>query len=268
MLAKCRRARPAHALARARRRRQTRSPAGSAARLPRTARRRADRSAPVRRRARPPALWHRDPSVWSDDPAVQQKIANRLGWLSSPALMADSLERLRTFAEGVQRDGFTDVVLLGMGGSSLAPEVLRAVSASRRAGRACTCSTRPIRPPSARSPRRPSTRCICSRASRERPSSRTRWPRTSAARSRCRRRRAGPITSSRSPTKAPSSRGARARERFRDVFINPSDIGGRYSALSFFGMVPAALMGQDVDGARRLGPGDAGRGRAGSGRRR
>src|SRR5262249_21374541 len=39
----------------------------------------------------------------------------------------------------------------------------------------------------------------------------------------------------------------RARtERFRDLFINPSDIGGRYSALSFFGLVPAAVMGQDV----------------------
>src|SRR5262249_12439874 len=37
-------------------------------------------------------------------------------------------------------------------------------------------------------------------------------------------------------------------ERYRDVFINPSDIGGRYSALSFFGMVPAALMGLDVAG--------------------
>jgi len=36
------------------------------------------------------------------------------------------------------------------------------------------------------------------------------------------------------------------REGFRDMFINPSDIGGRYSALSFFGLVPAALMGQDV----------------------
>lgn len=37
------------------------------------------------------------------------------------------------------------------------------------------------------------------------------------------------------------------RERFRDIFINPADIGGRYSALSFFGVVPAALMGIDVD---------------------
>ena len=48
---------------------------------------------------------------------------------------------------------------------------------------------------------------------------------------------------------------AHARSDFRDVFINPSDIGGRYSALSFFGMVPAALMGQDL-GARLAGPSD------------
>ena len=46
---------------------------------------------------------------------------------SSPVLMADSIDRLQTFAAGIKRDGFTDVVLLGMGGSSLAPEVLRAV---------------------------------------------------------------------------------------------------------------------------------------------
>src|SRR4051794_14333104 len=64
-------------------------------------------------------LWRRDPSVWGADPEAQKKIANRLGWLDSPALMADALDRLLTVASSVQRDGFTDVVLLGMGGSSL-----------------------------------------------------------------------------------------------------------------------------------------------------
>ena len=39
-------------------------------------------------------LWQRDPAVWSTDPEVHKTIANRLGWLDSPALMADSLERL------------------------------------------------------------------------------------------------------------------------------------------------------------------------------
>src|SRR4029450_509670 len=61
------------------------------------------------------------------DPADQRAISNRLGWMSSPLLMADSIERLTAFAAKVHRDGFTDVVLLGMGGSSLAPEVLRGV---------------------------------------------------------------------------------------------------------------------------------------------
>src|SRR5204862_1755451 len=61
------------------------------------------------------------------DPAIQQKITNRLGWMSSPALMAESVPRLLAFADRVKRDGLTHIVLLGMGGSSLAPEVLRAV---------------------------------------------------------------------------------------------------------------------------------------------
>ena len=73
------------------------------------------------------AMWRDDPSAWSSDPQTQKTIADRLGWLRSPALMADSMNRLREFAAAVRRDGFTDVVLLGMGGSSLAPEVIRAV---------------------------------------------------------------------------------------------------------------------------------------------
>src|SRR4029450_13549661 len=73
------------------------------------------------------ALWRRDASAWSSDPATQQKIANRLGRLSAPARMADEIDRWHAFADAVNRDGFAYVVLLGMGGSSLAPEVLRAI---------------------------------------------------------------------------------------------------------------------------------------------
>src|SRR4051794_10026015 len=61
------------------------------------------------------ALWSHDPSAWSSDAATQKNIANRLGWLRSPGLMADSMDRLRTFAAGVRNDGISDVVLLGMG---------------------------------------------------------------------------------------------------------------------------------------------------------
>src|SRR5206468_10215625 len=72
-------------------------------------------------------IWRREPSAWSADAAVQQKIANRLGWIDSPSLMADSVPRLLEFADRVKASGVTDIVLLGMGGSSLAPETMRAV---------------------------------------------------------------------------------------------------------------------------------------------
>ena len=72
------------------------------------------------------ALWTRRLDVWSADRAVQQTIANRLGWLDGSAIVFPHLPRLRAFAESVRDSGVTDIILLGMGGSSLAPEVLRA----------------------------------------------------------------------------------------------------------------------------------------------
>src|SRR5262245_16333156 len=73
------------------------------------------------------ALWRHGPSACTWDPSTAGRTADRLGWLRSPALMADSIDRLREFANRVRAERFTDVVLLGMGGSSLAPEVIRAV---------------------------------------------------------------------------------------------------------------------------------------------
>src|SRR3954470_23567200 len=58
------------------------------------------------------ALWHADPTAWSRDAAAQRDIADRLGWMSSPLLMADNIDRLQTFAASIMRNGFTDVVLL------------------------------------------------------------------------------------------------------------------------------------------------------------
>src|SRR5438093_649838 len=70
-------------------------------------------------------LWAHDSALWGDDPARRQVAANRLGWLDSPAAMHDLLGPLGEFARELHRDGLTRAVLLGMGGSSLAPEVLR-----------------------------------------------------------------------------------------------------------------------------------------------
>ena len=70
-------------------------------------------------------LWAKDPSLWKTDEGVQATILNRLGWLSLPDDMPKVAGLLRAFAADIRRAGFTHMVLLGMGGSSLCPEVLR-----------------------------------------------------------------------------------------------------------------------------------------------
>jgi len=198
-------------------------------------------------------LWAKDSSTWSGDPDVQQKIANRLGWLESPSLMAASLDRIRTFAEGVRRDGFTDVVLLGMGGSSLAPEVLRAVLGARpgwpRLHMLDSTDPAAVRAVSTV----PATTLFLLSSK----SGTTIEPNSLAAHFQRVLTSAG-ITRWADHfvaiTDAGTALAGRAeQDKFRDTFINPGDIGGRFSALSFFGMVPAALMGQDVEGLVRWG---------------
>jgi len=192
------------------------------------------------------ALWQREPSVWSADAEVQRKIGARLGWMSSPLLMADSINRLLTFAESIKQSGFTDVVLLGMGGSSLAPEVLRATLGIAPGWPRFQVldSTDPAAVRAAATPPATTLYLISSK------SGTTIEPNVLAAHFR------GELERARVPhwgdhfvaiTDEGTELARRAAaEEFRDVFINPADIGGRYSALSFFGLVPAALMGLDV----------------------
>jgi glucose-6-phosphate isomerase len=192
------------------------------------------------------ALWLREPSAWSTDPADQRAIANRLGWMSSPFLMADSIERLTTFAAKVHRDGFTDVVLLGMGGSSLAPEVLRAVVgvAPGWPHFHMLDSTDPAAVRAAATPPPTTLYLLASK------SGTTIEPNSLAAHF-CRQLEQSGVARWADHfvaiTDEDTELARRARgEQFRDLFINPSDIGGRYSAVSFFGLVPAAVMGIDI----------------------
>ena len=192
------------------------------------------------------ALWRRETAAWSSAPDVQATIANRLGWLDSPGLMADSLDRLRTFAAGVTRDGFTDVVLLGMGGSSLAPEVLRSVVGTAP-GWPRLLMLDSTDPAAIRAAATPPAHTLYLLASK---SGTTIEPNALAAHFRHSLEAAGVARWSDhfvAITDEGTELARRARaEEFREIFINPSDIGGRYSALSFFGLVPAALMGQDI----------------------
>jgi len=75
-------------------------------------------------------IWDRDHTLWKPDP---DQISNRLGWLTVMDEMEKQLARLHTFRKNLQDENFQNVVLLGMGGSSLGPEVLSRVFSSRSA---------------------------------------------------------------------------------------------------------------------------------------
>jgi glucose-6-phosphate isomerase len=202
------------------------------------------------------ALWNRQLDAWNADPATRQLIANRLGWLQALDFVTPLVPRLRAFAESVARSGFTDIVLLGMGGSSLAPEVLRQVL--------CPPDRQPrfrvldsVDPDAVRGAMAQARDTLFVLASK---SGTTIEPNVMAEEARRRVIAEGHAnwgTRFVAITDQDTALHRRAvAEGFRDVFVNPTDIGGRYSALSLFGMVPAALMGLDLErllsGARAM----------------
>jgi glucose-6-phosphate isomerase len=194
----------------------------------------------VAERVRPDAERPADSTLWAA--AGTPEVANRLGWLTIAERMLGEVEDLLAFAEQVREEGIRDVVLLGMGGSSLAPEVLRR-----------SFDSAPGRP---RLHVLDSTDAAWVRAVGEAvdPSS-TLFLVSSKS--------GGTIeplslfahfwslapegTNFAAITDPGSGLEKLAHEHgFRRVFAGDPEIGGRYSALSAFGMVPAALIGVDV----------------------
>ncbi|MBK9709538.1 MAG: hypothetical protein IPO77_21875 [Acidobacteria bacterium] len=76
-------------------------------------------------------IWEHDHTVWKSEPT---EITNRLGWLDSPAVMCENIAQLNALVESVKADGIEQVLLLGMGGSSLAPEVFSKIFADPNKG--------------------------------------------------------------------------------------------------------------------------------------
>jgi transaldolase / glucose-6-phosphate isomerase len=194
-------------------------------------------------------LWRRDDALWSADPAHRKVASNRLGWLASPGWMANEVRGLEAFAAEVAADGYTHVVLLGMGGSSLAPETFRLVFGVRRgrleltvlddtspaAVRAVAEAHDPLRTFFLVSSKSGGTIEVTSFEAFF-----FEWVR------RARGDMAG--RSFAAITDPGTSLAALAAQRgYRRVFTNPPDIGGRYSALSYFGLVPAALIGAPLE---------------------
>jgi glucose-6-phosphate isomerase len=192
-------------------------------------------------------LWQRRLDVWNVDAATERSIANRLGWLGAIDFVTPQLSRLRALADSIRGDRFTDVVLLGMGGSSLAPEVLRRVLGVA-AGYPRFHMLDSVDPDAVRAAMDHADASLFILASK---SGSTIEPNVMAAEA-GRRITAGGEARFGSRFLAVTDENTLLHRRaidegFRDVFVNPSDIGGRYSALSFFGLVPAALMGADVE---------------------
>ena len=184
--------------------------------------------------------------LWTQDEAARREIAQRLGWRGLPAAMAARAGDIQTFAEQVRAAGFARVVLLGMGGSSLAPETFAKVFGPRAGWPTLTVldSTDPthIAAVERAAPLEKTFFLVSSKSGTTLETSdlfEYFWQRTGG--------RGGAqfaaITDPGTPLAALG-----AERKLRRVFENPPDIGGRYSALSYFGLVPAALVGVDLAG--------------------
>jgi glucose-6-phosphate isomerase len=192
-------------------------------------------------------IYRRDPTLWKpEDPQHQKIIASSLGWVEIVERMRPHLDEIRAFAEE-NRERFDTIVLLGMGGSSLCPEVYRRVFGRQR-GWPELIVLDSVVPEAVRDVegRIDLTRTLFIVASK---SGGTIEPSSLYKRFRSLLEEKGgdagshfiAITDPGSPLQSDAEASG-----FRRVFLNFADIGGRYSALSFFGMVPAALCGLDV----------------------
>ncbi|MGA2285828.1 MAG: bifunctional transaldolase/phosoglucose isomerase, partial [Dehalococcoidia bacterium] len=187
----------------------------------------------------PRRIWARDHTVWKPDP---KEISNRLGWLTVAEQMTDAVAALSGFGCRVADEGFKDAVLMGMGGSSLAPEVIHATfgampgfprlhvldttdPGSILALERSLDLNRTLFIVASKSGSTVETACQCAYFYDKVP-------------------RGDQFVAI---TDAGSSLEALAVQKgFRRVFLNPTDIGGRYSALSYFGLAPAAIVGAPV----------------------
>jgi transaldolase/glucose-6-phosphate isomerase len=190
-------------------------------------------------------LWRKDYTLWSAEPVVE--LADRLGWLILPKVEREVLDDLVVFAEKVRSDGITHVVLLGMGGSSLASEVFAKCFGSSPGYPELNVldSTHPeaVRSLEDRLPLSNTLFCVSSKSG-------TTLETLSLFRyfwSRANQLSEEPGKHFVAITDLGSSLESLAKERgFRAIFAAPPDVGGRYSALTVFGLVPAALIGVDI----------------------
>jgi len=191
-------------------------------------------------------VWSRDESLWGG-PGVAE-IGDRLGWLRISDKMLEHAGALHEFAEAAKADGLEHAVLLGMGGSSLGPEVIR-----RSYGEVPGGMTLHVLDSTDPGAVLATERAIDLDKTLFVVSSKSGGTIETLSHMRYFFERTGGDGSRFCAVTDPGSPLAElARERgFRRVFENDPEIGGRYSVLSYFGLVPAALAGVNVEGMLR-----------------
>ena len=190
-------------------------------------------------------VWRKDHTVWKPEPT---EIEDRLGWLTVARDMRGEVSALEGFAQEVREAGYRHVVLLGIGGSSLGPEVLRGVfgpvegypqlivldSTVPAVVRSVSETVEPGR-----------TLFLVSSKSGSTIEPNCLYAHFRAVVEQARGQQAGEhfvaITDAGTVLERLASDAG-----FRRTFLNPTDIGGRYSVLSYFGLVPGALLGIDT----------------------
>jgi glucose-6-phosphate isomerase len=201
------------------------------------------------------AIGRRDPSVWSGDDVVQRAIATRLGWLEAPFHFADETGELKAFASALKAEGFTTAVLGGMGGSSLAPALLAHVFGVAESGLQVRVldSTDPAAVAATLDDLNPTeTLFIVSTKSGTTAESLSfqayQWARIENGQEVAGVWPTEPGNFMAAITDPEASlRAIPHHDQAREVFLNPPDVGGRYSALTYVGLVPGAILGIDLD---------------------
>ena len=199
-------------------------------------------------------LFDHDTSLWTDDPDVGANITERLGWLEAPAHFALQVPALEGFGDGIKEAGFDNAVVMGMGGSSLAPDVLRRTFGTTEGylGLRILDSTDPDAVGAVMDDLDP-LETLWIVASKSGTTTEPlafmaeAWSRVEAE---LERRGSNQKPGEFFVAITDPGRSLEAiphHDDLRERFLNPPDIGGRYAALTYVGLVPASLIGIDLD---------------------
>ena len=192
-------------------------------------------------------FWEKDPTLWKEEPQHQELIKNFLGWQKVYDWTLQHLDEVTQFAAEAKKD-YKYCVVMGMGGSSLAPEVFRTLFGKQSGYPELFVldTTNPDWVGAVRAKINPAETLFIFASK----SGGTVEPSSQFAYFYEEVKKAGVKTPGHHfiaiTDKGTGLQDLAKKFKFRHVFTNPSDLGGRFSALSFFGIVPAAIMGVDV----------------------